>query len=229
MARVLQLCLLVLAFAASAAAQALPVAKEPAMRWLVDFELGTKVGLGFKLPHTAFRLSYEQPIGARVELQGSVFLSPDKSNTTNDGESVGADLGVLLWETHRLAITGSVTASYLWTSQVRRGTTSPAFGVVIRDNFGNLPGRLYLTYMVPTGCEWGVRCSVQSERLQGPQGYWEHRLYPQIRLGVHFGVYHRLYQSNPLLPNIPRSGQWTGDSYVVIRFEVPPRSLDGDE
>lgn len=206
MTRFLRVMLLMSAISLPAGAQALPAGKLPQTRWLFDFETGGDSGLGYKLPHIAAGTALERSVGKRLEFQGRLSYSPDKKYITNDGNSINMSTGVLFWVTDRLALYGDIGKSYLWTSQFNKSATFPSVGVVFRDHLGGVPGRLYISYFLPTGCQWGANCPIQSSRLQGPETYWEHRLWPRFRLGFSIGVYHILNQSNQMEPNIPRKG-----------------------
>ena len=71
MNHVSQAALLVLAFTGSLGAQAVPAGKGSPTRLLLDLESGSEAGLGFKLPHLAFGISFERPVGRHFELQGT--------------------------------------------------------------------------------------------------------------------------------------------------------------
>jgi hypothetical protein len=133
---------------------------------------------------------------------------------------------VLYWFTKRLAVTAAVHRSYLWTSQFNKSASEPIFGVAIRNSFLDFPGRVYVDYVMPRGCEWGASCPMQSNRAQGPEFAYENRLSPHFRLMTKFGVYHIFNQSNNLRPDIPRIGQWTGNVHMVLRFEFPAGNMD---
>jgi hypothetical protein len=226
MPRLAPVILFVLAFAVSVTAQDSPANSQSTTRWILDFETGTDSGLGFKLPHLALGATFERPVGKRLELQGELSYSADKKYITNDGNSIKMASTLIVWATQWVGISTEVTKTYLWTSQFNKSALGPAFGVVIRDHFEGAPGRLYLYYLLPTGCQWGPTCPLQSNRLLGPQGSWEHRVSPRLRFGFSMGVYRILNQSNPLQPSIPRTREWSGDAHVLMRFEFPPGSME---
>ncbi len=213
--------------AATSYTQTSPTGNKLGTRWLLDSETGSDAGLGFKEPHVALGISFERPIGLRFELQGNLHYSPDKKSITNDGNSLRVQGVGIIWINGRFGISGDLRHSDLWTSQFNKSAFGPAAGVVFRERFQGMPGRLYVDYVIPTGCEWGLDCPMQSSRAKGPEVYWEHRLSPYIRLGLHMGVYHLLNQSNNLRPDIPRTGEWSGNTHVVVRFEFPRGSLEG--
>jgi hypothetical protein len=220
--------LLVFLLAASSGAQGLPrpAGRESTTVWLLDVESGSDKGLGDKFPHLAFGASFEHPIGRRIELQGGVSFSPDRKYVTNDGHSLRLKTTGLFWITPRIAITGSLTKSNLWTSQFSKEAWVPSAGMAIREHFGNIPGRLYLAYVFPTGCQWGASCPIQSNRLLGPQGYWEHGMWPHFRFGLEVGYYRILNQGIPLEPSAGRASEWSPTVHVLLRYEFSGRSLD---
>jgi hypothetical protein len=226
MNQMLRVTILGLAFSVAMKAQALHTVRQSENRWLVDFEAGSKAGLGYKIPHIAFGISLERSFGRRFELQGRASYSPDKKYITNNGNSLLTNLTGLVWVSDRFAISSGFRQSTLWTSQFEKKALAPTIGVVIRERFYDMPGRFYVDYLFPTGCQWGVNCPIQSNRLQGPEGYWEHRLWPHFRLGVQFGFYRILNQSNELAPNIPRTGEWSGEAHALMRYEIHRCNLD---
>jgi hypothetical protein len=216
--------ILVLVFAASSIAQALPTGKASTTRWMVDSEIGYD-GLVSTNPHLMFGASIERPIGGRVELQGGASFSPDMRLTTNDDRSIVVTGMGLFWITQQFAVTGGVIRGNLSDSQSNRSGWTPSIGIAMREHIFNIPGRLYFAYAFPTGCQWGATCPIQSYRIQGPEGYWEHRIWPHFRLGVQAGYYHILNQGDPLDRAAGRTGEWTGDVHVLMRFEIPSGSL----
>src|SRR5260370_39822518 len=114
MNRVLQVVLLVLGFAGSLGAQALPAGRGFPTRLLLDLESGSEAGLGFKLPHLAFGISFERPVGRHFELQGTTSFSPAKKYITKDGASLNMSSTGLYWLTKYTAATGAIRPSHLW-------------------------------------------------------------------------------------------------------------------
>jgi len=221
-----KLSLLVFLSAASSGAQALPAGRESATRWLLDAETGTDAALGYKVPHVGFGSSIEQSLGTRIELDGGLSFSPDKKIITNDGSSLLIKSSGRFWITQRFAITGGLERSNLWTSQFSKAAWLPSVGIAIRESSLGMPGRLYFSYLFPTGCQWGAGCPIQSNREMGPVGYWEKRTYSHFRVGFQIGYYRILNQGNPLQPSIGRTGEWSGDVHVVTRYEFHGSSLD---
>jgi hypothetical protein len=242
MNRVTQVVLLVLVIASSLGAQTLstesgaaiqplgaqttPIGKKSTTRWLLDFETGSNAGLGFKEPHLAFGFSFERPVGRKVELQGGASFSPDRKYITNDGTSMKIESASLYWITQAFAVTGGIRRSTLWTSQFKKSEWGPSAGIAVREYAFGYPGRVYVDYLFSTGCQWGTNCPIQSNRTQGPEIYWEKRASSHFRVGFEFGFYHILNQSDQLRPDIPRTGQWTGDVHILMRFEFPRGTLD---
>lgn len=226
MNRARKVLLLVLVFAASSGAQALTSGKASTTRWLLEAETGSDAGLGFKMPHLAFGTFFERSMGTHIELQGRISFSPDRTYITNDGTTLILKGTGLLWITPRFAVTGGLTKSNLWTSQFNKVSWAPSAGIAIREHVMDMPGRLYVSYVFPTGCQWGANCPIQSSRMLGSQVYWEQRIFPHFRLGYQFGFYRVLNQGNPLQPSAGRTGEVTGDVHVVVRYEFPRGSMD---
>jgi hypothetical protein len=220
MKRMAKALLMVLAFDVSLSAQALAPGRAPATRLMLDSGIGYD-GIGFKNPHVVFGASLEQAMGERVELQGGVSFSPNLKLTTNDDKSILVTGMGLFWITHRLAVTGGFTRANLLGSQPSKIDWMPSVGIGMRDHLFSFPGRLYLSYVFPTGCQWGANCPIQSIRILGPQGYWEHRIWPHLRLGMQVSYYRILNQGNPLDPASGRTGEWKGDVRMLMRFEFP--------
>jgi len=226
MHRVARAALSVLVIAGPLGAQALPVERGPTTHCLFDAETGSEAGLGFKMPHLATGFGIEHSIGERFELQGRISYSPDKKYITNDGSALKMMGTGLYWINQSFALTGSLRHSNLWTSQFVKSSWGPSAGIAIREFGFGYPGRIYLGYLFPTGCEWGPRCPIQSYRTQGAEIYWETRIASHVRLGIMYGFYHLLNQSNEFRPDIPRTGEVTGDVLVTVRYELRRGSMD---
>jgi len=218
--------LLVLIIAGFLKAQEVQLDTRRDTRWMLDMESGSESGLGYKLPHIAVGFSVERPVANRFELQGGVSYSPDKKYITNDGNSLKFKGRGIFWITPHFAVTGSLRHSSLWTSQFSKSASMPMAGVTFREALGGYPGRIYLDILFPTGCQWGPNCPIQSNRTKGAEIYWENRIASHVRLGVKFGFYHILNQSNQFRPDIPRTGQVTGDTVITLRYEFHTGSLD---
>jgi hypothetical protein len=209
----------ILLFCSAAHAQNVPAFKNYQTRWLFDSEIGSEETLGFKLPHLAFGASFEQPVGKHFELQGGVSYSPDKK-VNNGGQSFSTDALVIGWVRNGLGILGKVHSTNLWTPQYDKHAITPSFGSVFRVHEFGFAGRLYLDYVLPTGC---THCQIQGSRLQGVEAFNELKLWPHVRTGIKFGFYTFLEQGNPLSDQ-PRIRDIGGISTLVIRFV--PRSED---
>jgi hypothetical protein len=213
--------LLVMMFATSSNSQ---TDSSPSTRWLLDSQVGSDTG--YKTPTITMGVSIERPITTRLEVQGGVSFSPTKTLLTNDGHHLDISGQTVFWVTQRLGVTASLSRGYLWTSQFNLQGWTPSAGVAVRVRAFDSPGRLYLTYLIPTGCQWGAGCPIQSNRKTGAKVYWENRISKHWRFGFEFGVYHVLYQGNSLDPAAGRTGQMTGDAHIVSRFEFPGGDLD---
>jgi len=197
-------------------------------RWLMDSEVGTYAGLGFKLPHTAFGTTIERPLSQRLEAQASAKFSPDRKLITDDGHSLVASARGIFWANHYFGLTGEASYSRLWTSQFDKTAWLPAPGVVFRLSFLGNPTRMYLDYAVPTGSIDAH--GIESSRLQGPEYYVESRLASMgpvtMRFGIKWNVYHFLEQGNPECDGTfggavtcRRKGDTTAVTALTLRFE----------
>lgn len=200
--------------------------REGETRILADAEVGTEAGLGYKLPHILAGLALEKPLGTRWEAQGRVFWSPDRKYITNDGLSVQGSGEVLFWLNQKVALTGLVGYTHLWTRDFQKGAWTPATGVALRDRWYGSPGRAYFAYSFPTGCQWGSTCVIQSSRTHGITGYQEFRLWPHWRVGIRGAWWRFAEQSNPLDPAAGRVWHNTGTAAMVVRYEFRAESVD---
>jgi len=187
-------------------------------RVLVDTEWGTASGLGYKLPHLAAGTTVEQPLGNHWEAQGEVSVSPDRKYITNDGKSAQAGATVLFWPIQRIGLTGGASYTRLWTSQFQKGELFPSAGIVVRDTLDGSPGRFYVRYLFPTGCQWGADCVIQSSRLSGVEGFQEFQVWPHWRIGFRGAWWRFAEQGNPLDRAAGRTWHNTGTAAMVIRY-----------
>jgi hypothetical protein len=221
--RIPKIALLALLTAQPAVAQQVQTSTLSSTRWLFDSEIGTEANLGYKNPSTAYGFSVEQPLGKRFELQTSVYYSPDKKLITNNGNSLLVSGSGIVWATSRVGLFGNYGYTWLWTSQFDKSGSDPSAGAVIRDSLYG-PGRLYVSYLFPTGCVWATPrnpCKIQSNRTQGVQLSQEMRISSHIRVGIEGGLYHFCDQSNENEPAIPRVCHWGGTELVFFQFELP--------
>lgn len=197
-------------------------------RWLLDSEIGTYAGLGYKLPHTAFGVSMEKPVSRRLELQADTRYSPDRKLITNDGQGLVVSARAIFWANHYFGLTGGTDYSRLWTSQFNKAARHPSPGVVFRLRFLGSPTRMYLDYVVPNGTI-DAR-GIESSRIQGPEYYVESRMASMgpvtMRFGLKWDVYHFLDQGDPLCDGTfggsvtcRRTGYTTGTAALTLRFE----------
>jgi hypothetical protein len=210
--------------AVPALAQTTPAWRRSPTRLLFDASIGDASGLGYKVPDLVFGLALERPIGSRFEVQANLDYSPDRKYITNDGRSFLAGARGVVWLSHRIAITGGMNYSALWTSRFDKSAHYPVAGVLLRDSWLGLPGRMYVTYLFPTGCVLASPsnpCRIQSNRLKGVEFNQEFRLWPHLRAGVQMGFYHFCDQGNPLAAYAPRACHMTGTTAVRFRFEFP--------
>jgi hypothetical protein len=198
-------------------------------RLLYESEIGTEANLGYKLPSTAFGLLVEQPLGKRFELQSRVSYSPDKKVITDNGNSFLVSGTGIVWATSRVGLSGAYGYSWLWTSQFDKNGWAPSAGTVIRNSlFG--PGRIYVSYIFPTGCVWATPsnpCKIQSNRLQGIDVTPEVQISSHIRVGLNVGLYHFCDQSNQNDPAVPRQCHLGGTELLVVRLNLPGGRFGG--
>jgi hypothetical protein len=207
--------------------QEVPV--DPYVRLLLDSEIGSNNQLGYEFPSIAIGPSIEIPLRSRFELQASAAYSPDKKFITNDGQSLRTKGGVVVWATPLVGLTSSVEGSWLWTSQFNKSGWLPSAGVVLRNEYFG-PGRLYISYLFPTGCVWATAnnpCKTQSNRLQGVQIRPEFRASSHLRFGFEVGIYHFCDQSNPFAPSLGRTCHFAGTALATMRVEFHPRRKPG--
>jgi hypothetical protein len=198
-------------------------------RVFLDADVGIRGELGFKIPSSDFGMSFEIPLNRRIEIQGGASYSPDKKVITHNGHSIAARGTGIFWINSRVGALGELDYGHLWTSQFEEGGTGPAFGGVIRTTYID-PGRLYISYSIPTGCVWATRsnpCKLQSKRLQGFNITQEFQIWPRVRGGFTWGIYHFCDQSNPNEPTIPRICHWAGTEVGFVRLEFPAWRKNG--
>jgi hypothetical protein len=153
-------------------------------------------------------------------LQAFVSVSPDKKTVTNNGLSTTVGGTAIAWVTSRIGASAGLSRGWLWTSQFHELSWQPYFGAVVRTNYV-YPGRLYLRYLVPTGCVWATPtnpCTLQSKRTQGPSIEQEFQVSRHFRWGLDVGIFHFCDQSNENDPAVPRTCHWAGTEMLHLRF-----------
>ena len=216
-------------------------------RLLLDSEFGSATGMGFKFPHMAFGFSVERPI-SHVELQSNFLVSPDVKSFAHSGHDYNFGGKALVWITRRVAVQVGMSYSIYWSAIPNYGpcilddlysggcryeeTSStpyhkagktPFVGVVIRDSWFGSPGRLYLQYYFPTGCEWATAsnpCDIQSSRIQGIGAEQEFRLFEHVRVGFKAKWIRYADQSNQYAPQLGRVWHNTSTMTATIRYEM---------
>jgi hypothetical protein len=192
----------------------------------LDADIGIRAELGFLPPSSDFGMSFELPVQfeKRIEIQGAASFSPDKKKITGDGHSISASGKAIFWINPRLGAFGEAGYGRLWTSQFDEGGgITPTFGAVIRTHYF-YPGRLYISYSIPTGCVSATAtnpCKLQSKRLQGFTFRQEFQFRPHIRWGIEAGAYHYCAQGNPEDPAAGRKCLWAGTELLFVRFQFP--------
>jgi len=218
--------LLILVVTATSRGQTFPAGHSSSTRWLIDTQIGTASGLGYRLPYIDFGFGVERPIGSRFEVQWRVAWSPTPKEATGDGKSLLLRATAIYW-TRRLGFTANVRNSWLWTSQFDKHDVRYAPGVVTRFHWLDSGQRLYVDYLIPTG-GYNQKNGIESSRLTGPEITWEAQISDYVRVTAHYGIYHYLTQGNPLcdgsLPGpvtCPRTGGWTGTATTGLRVTWP--------
>ena len=198
----------------------------------LDADIGIRAELGFLPPSSDFGMSFELPVQFErpIEIQGAASFSPDRKKITGDGHSITATAKAIYWVSPRIGAFGEAGYGRLWTSQFDEGGgVQPTFGGVIRTQFF-YPGRLYISYSIPTGCVWATAtnpCQLQSKRLQGFTFRQEFQFRPHIRWGIEAGAYHFCAQGNPEDPAAGRECLWAGTELLFVRFQFPGQRRSG--
>jgi len=192
-------------------------------RLLIGANFGIDTMLGYKFPTTGLSTKFEIPISHRFELQTFSDYSIARKVITGDGRSAHIGGSVIVWISGRVGIFGSAEQSWLWTSQFDKTSLFPSAGIVLRGpSLG--PGRIYLNYLIPTGCVWATSsnpCKIQSNRLQGFQFAKEGPLTPRFRWRLGFSVLRFCDQANPYQPQTGRTCHIALTENAGIRFELP--------
>ncbi len=190
-------------------------------RLLLGGEFGNEDALGTEFPSTAVGPSIEIPIKNRFEFQSSVSYSPDRKAVTKDGQSLKFGGSAIGFATHRLGFIATIAQTSLWTSQFDKNSWLPSAGVVLRTDYWGA-GRLYLTYLFPTGCVWATSsnpCTIQSSRLQGIQLRQDIRSGSHIRWGYGGAFYHLCDQANENAPQAGRNCHWAATIMLNASLE----------
>src|SRR5713226_1554685 len=190
-------------------------------RLLFDSEIGSQTSLGYKLPSTAFGPSLEIPVAKQMEFQVSSAYSPDRKAITNDGNSLKLSGSAIRFANDRMGFIATLERNWLWTSQFDKSALLPSAGVVFRSDYSG-PGRLYLTYVLPTGSVWATTsnpCKIQSNRLQGIEVRQDIRSRSHLRWGLRGGFYRFCDQGNPNDPPAGRKCHFAATTLVTLRFE----------
>lgn len=194
-------------------------------RILLDGEFGSESALGYKFPSISMGPAVEIPIAKRFEVQANAYYSPDRKKITDDGTLAAVNGSLLMFVNQRFGFTGSLEQSWLWTSQFNKSALYPSAGVVVRNDYiGH--GRLYVSYVFPTGCAAATAadpCTIQSSRLQGVKVRQEMRTFSRARWGVESGLYHYCNEGNPQEAQLGRDCRWGATALVLLRFEFHAR------
>jgi hypothetical protein len=197
------------------ASESLHAQQLPALRFGIEGSIGTKSGLGYKLPYTSFELAGEKIFANGFEIQAHGGVSPTAKYVSNDGLQVMGTGRVLYWfgSSTAIAAAGGVNVRSLATSLFTKHDNSPSIGVVRKVWWLGLPNRLYLSYLIPTGAR-PIDGSLQSNRTQGIEFIDEVQHTSRIRMSLTFDVLTFLSQSGAA----PSPRSWTGTVMVMFRF-----------
>lgn len=196
-------------------------------------EIGTDEGLGYKLPHLAFGVGIEKPIGRRFELQAQGSWSPDKKFGMNDGNSSGVRGRGIVWITPNIGAIAGIGYSHLWTGQYSKGGWTMAAGAVF--GIPNIDMRWTVTYLREVGN--GIASDgIETNRTQGVEVAPEMKMWPigpfGTRLALIFDLLHGLNQGNPQCDGTfsgavtcPRSSWNSGTAAVRFSFVLPKKDF----
>jgi hypothetical protein len=207
---------------------AVEAVSDPHTRWLLNSQVGSFEGLGFKLPFAAFGTSLEKPLSRRIELQAGVMFSSTPKTITNDGHSLIASARAIIWLNDYIGLTGGTDYSRLWTSQFKKAAWAPSPGVVLRLRLLGNPTRMYLDYAVPN--KNIDSHGVETSQLQGPEYSVESRVASvgpiTFRFGLKLSAYRLLEQGNPQCDGTfgnavtcPRIVRKAGTAALTMRYE----------
>ena len=184
---------------------------------------GVDTQLGYKFPTVNFTAGIEVPFAHRFEAQASGEYSIARKFITGDGHSSKVNGSLIVWAKRRIGLIATAEHSWLSTSQFKKDNFFPSAGIVLRgQSLG--PGRIYLTYLIPTGCVWATStnpCAIQSNRLQGLSYREEDRVWSRIRLGFGFSIFHFCDQGNPYARQVGRSCHMAMTMSGDFRFALP--------
>lgn len=236
----LRICIFLMFVTVSVHAQTQPAGRAfPETTWpvIVTGELGTQLSLGYQPLHVTAGVGLEKPVGKWMELDPGVSWSPDHTLITHDGSSLSIRAAGILWSGlgRVFGIAGGFDYTHVWTSQFGQGGFSPSLGMATRLHPWGIPGRLYLSYVVPYG-GYDVRTGLENSRSQGPRLYFEGQTATRVRLGLELAAYHLLGQVNNPTCNVSSPcngtpacslrGHWGGAAVFVVR--LTPRQSTRD-
>jgi hypothetical protein len=179
--------------------------------------------LGYKFPTLTLTTGIERPFAHRFEAQADANFSGTRKFITGDGHSTNIGASLIFWAKKGIGLIGSGDRSWLWTSQFNKTNFFPSAGIVLRGlSLG--PGRIYITYMMPTGCVRATStspCAIQSNRLQGVAFREEDQVRSRVRLGFGFSVLRSCDQGNPYAPQVERNCHIAFTMSGDFRFVLP--------
>ena len=203
-------------------------------RILFDSQIGDLADLGFDSPYVAAGLDAEIPLGPsardsaviggghRFEYQPSFSMSPTSKAFALSRHGLIIKNGGIAWIRHRFGVTGVEEYTAYWSGGVHKAAWEPGAGAVIRDAWRARPGRLYVTYYFPTGCQWATPsnpCLIQSPRTRGVEAMQEFRVASFLRVGSEVAVVRYDDQSNENEPSIARTHHTVPYGVLHVDFE----------
>lgn len=215
---------------------------------LLDGEVGSGGGFGFKEPHLAGGISAELTRG-RFEFDPAFSASPDVKTFAQAGHSIALSGRGAMRLARRVAVEGGISFSSYWSEQpaayscpvgwhgtngpngetcmvtkwtpLHKSGWHPVAGVDIRDGWYGSPGRVRIEYHFPIGCVWATAnnpCPLTSSRTQGVSVSQEFALWPKLRFGIRAGWWRYGDQVNPYARAVGQSRHNTGSVDATIRY-----------
>lgn len=219
-------------------------------RLLSDIQFGDFTVFGLGATSLGWGLGGELPLGPSLKAGGrrfeyqpsfAVLVGPKISYWNGSLESqqnLEVNNQGLIWMIRRLAAAGGYQYASYWAEGVtlqnvgytiRRAGWVPNLGGVIRDTLLGRPGRVYASYIFPTGCQWATPsnpCVVQSPRTRGIEMMQEVRGSTYLRIGAELALVRYDDPSAPSVPAIPRIGHTAVYGTIHLKFEWPASPLN---
>lgn len=193
----------------------------------VRFLVGGQLGLvsGYDIPTLQGNIGVEIPLSRHFEIQTRFSSGWTPKTDSHSGYSFHQEARGIYWFSDKLGINGEFRQTYLYTKLYDKHAWAPTAGLAWRNGWtgkDGMPGRMYLNWIFPTGCQWATAsnpCRIQSSRLTGMEVNQEFRIGHHIRLGLIFGILRGLEQGNPNQPSAGRISYPAVDYEGVVRYE----------